>query len=67
MMPGRTIDRPPDLMTPEERLAEIARTLARAYLRLAQKRREKALALSAGEPLLSTAVGQDAAPQKGEA
>jgi hypothetical protein len=59
-----TLERPPDLMTPEERLAEVARLLARAFMR--RKAREKALALSGGEPLLSTAVGQDAAPQKGE-
>ena len=58
-----TVERPPDLMTRQERLEEVARILARAYLR----RRQKALALSGGEPLLSTAVGQDAAPQKGPA
>jgi hypothetical protein len=51
-------------MTPEERLAEVARLFARAYLRLRQK--EKALALSAGEPLLSRADGQCAEPQKGD-
>ena len=61
-----TVTRPPELMSPEERHAEVARILARGYLRLRQKRREKALALSAREPLLSTAVGQDAVPQEGE-
>ena len=61
MIPGTSIERAPDLMTPEERLAEVARILARAYLR----RRQKALALSRGEPLLSTAGA--APPQKGDA
>ena len=67
MMPRSTLERAPDLMTPEERIQEVARILARGYLRLRQKQREKALALSAGEPLLSTADGQDAPPQKGDA
>jgi len=58
-----TLERPPELMTAQERLAEVARLLARAYLRLRQK--EKALALSAGEPLLSTAGA--APPQEGDA
>jgi hypothetical protein len=57
-----TLERPPDRMTPEERLAEVARLFGRAYLRLRQK--QKALALSAGEPLLSTAGA--APPQKGD-
>ena len=59
-------DRPPDLMTPEERLAEVATLFARGYLRLRRKEREKALALCAGEPLLSPAGGEAAAPQEGD-
>jgi hypothetical protein len=66
MTPGSSFQRAPDLMSAEERLAEVARLLARAYLRLRQKRREKALALSAGEPLLCSADGPCAAPQKGD-
>ena len=66
-MSSQQLQRPPDLMTREERLAEVARMLARAYLRLVRKRREDSLALPLGEPLLFTAVGQDAAPQKGPA
>ena len=62
-MTSHQLQRPPDLMTPAERLEEVARILARAYLRLHQK--QKALALSPGEPLLSTA--EDAPPQKGVA
>ena len=58
-----TLERAPDLMSEAERLAEVARLLARGYLRL---RHRKALALSAGEPLLFTADGQCAAPQKGD-
>jgi hypothetical protein len=58
-------ERRPDLMSAEERLAEAAQILARGYLRLRRLEREKALALSPGEPLLSTAGGEDAAPQEG--
>ena len=60
-------ERPPDLMTPEERLEEVARLLARGYLRHRRNEREKGLALLPGEPLLSPAVGEDAALQKGNA
>jgi hypothetical protein len=63
MIPGTPLERRPDLMSPEERVQEVARLLARAYLRRRQK--EKALALSAGEPLLSTAGA--APPQEGDA
>ena len=58
-------ERHPDLMEPLARLEEVARILARAYLRLRRKAREKALALSPGEPLLSPAGGGEAAPQEG--
>ena len=61
-----TAERPPDLMSDEERLAEVAQLLARGYLRHRRKEREKALALSPGEPLLSPADGEDAACGKDE-
>jgi hypothetical protein len=57
-------ERPPDLMTPEERLAELATLLTRGFLRMNRKQREKALALPPGEPLLSPADGEDAARGK---
>jgi hypothetical protein len=60
-----TLERPPDLMSPADRMAEVARILARAYLRLRQK--QKALALS-GEStaLLCSADGAVAGPQEGD-
>jgi hypothetical protein len=59
-------ERPPDLMSDQERIEQVARLLARGYLRLRRKEREKALALSPGEPLLSPAGGEDAAGGKDE-
>jgi len=57
-----TIERDPHSMSEAERLQEVARILARAYLR----RRQKALALNGESTALLCPADGSAAPQEGD-